>query len=209
MGNDEQWFETVEIGGKRIPHVSKFLRSDFTVSIEFVEARWSVWTSKQKLEFAGALAAKGEPKVEDEKLVDFLIENGNCQIWSTIALLVAKRRDHRRALMFLEKCVKEGQKPLANYYQALEMLGAPECVPYLKEAMSKHKVETEQHPALESWGDRFVYLDYLSCSATLFKFTDEEEYRSNIRRMLGHPDETVRKMARMIASTREITLDQD
>jgi hypothetical protein len=204
--DNEQWFETVELGGKRTPHVSKFLRKDFTVSREFVEQRWNLWTHTERLRFAGAFSAKGQVNDADQKLLDFLMENGDSEIWGTIALAVAKHRNLNKAAVFLLQRVREGQKPLANYYQALGILRASECVPDLKEALSKHQVEVDQHPVLQSWGDRFIYLDYLSCSATLFTLTGEQEYKLNLKRMLEHRDESIRKMTQMIASTRGIGL---
>jgi hypothetical protein len=208
VDNDEPWFETAVIGGKQIPHVSKFLRTDFTVSREFIEERWHLWTQKERVEFAGAFAAKGELNDHDQRLLDFLMENGDWQVWSTIALSLVKYRDRNRAIAFLMEGVRQWRHPLANYYQALEILRASECVPDLKAALSKHQVEIDQHPALESWGDRFIYLDYLSCSATLFRVTGEEEYRFNIMKMLAHPDETIGKMTRMIASTSGISIER-
>jgi len=206
MLNDKQWFETAEIGGKPVPHVSKFLRKDFRVSREFIEERWPLWTDREKLKFAGAFSAKGELNGADQTLLDFLMENGDWQIWNTIALSVVNHRDRNCAVLFLLQRVREKRKPLANYYQALEALRSSECVPDLVEALLRHRVEIDQHPVLESWGDRFVYLDYLACSATLFTVTGEEEYRSNLRGMLEHTDETIRKMARMIASKSGIAI---
>ncbi|MGA7634060.1 MAG: hypothetical protein WCB11_25120 [Terriglobales bacterium] len=205
----EEWFETVQVGEKRIPHVSKFLRKDFTVSRESIEERWSLWTHKEKLRFVAAFSAKGQLNDADQRLLDFLMENGDWQISNAIALSVVNHRDRNRAVTFLLQMLKEERKPLANYYQALEILRAAECVPDLKAAFLKHRAEIDQHPTLETWGDRFIYLDYLSCSATLFTVTGEEEYRSNLIRMLEHPDEAIKKMTRMVASTSGIAIELD
>ena len=204
---DEEWFETIEIGGKLVPHVSKFLRKNFSVSRESIEQQWRSWTNRRKLEFAGAFSAKGELNDDDQSVLDFIMENGDATVWRTIALSVVKHRDRDRALVFLLDRVKEGSRPLANYYQALEMLHATESVLNLKEVFSRHLLEIDRHPSLQSWGDRFIYLDYLSCCAALFTLTGEEDYRGNLRKMLQHRDETITKMTRMIAKTSGIAIE--
>jgi hypothetical protein len=202
----EEWFETVVAGEKVLRHMSKFLRSDFVVSREFLEAQWHAWNPEEKLKFSGAFSARAELKDEDQRVLDFLMDNGDSEIWCTIALSVARHRDRNRAIEFLLRRVNEDQGPHANYYQALAMLRSLESVPILQVALLQHRRQVELHPSLETWGDRFFYLDYLSCSATLFKITGMQEYRSNIEAMLEHPDQAIRKMVRMIASSTDITL---
>jgi len=202
----EEWFETVQVGEKRLRHMSKFLRKDFVVAKDHLEEQWPVWTREQRLKFAGAFSARAELNDDDQRVLDFLMDNGDPEIWCTIALSVARHRDRNRATEFLLKRVKEDGGPLSNYYQALGMLPTQECVPVLKAALLNHRREVELHPSLQSWGDRFFYLDYLSCSATLFKITGLEEYRANIEGMLLHPDEAIRKMIRMVASSSNISL---
>jgi len=202
----EEWFEPVQIGDRRFRHVSKFFRKDFVVSREFVEGQWHAWTREQRLKFAGAFAARAELNDDDQGVLDFLMDKGYPEVWCTIALSVARHRDPSRATDFLLKRVKEDSGPLSNYYQALEMVQTQECVPVLRAALLKHRQQVELHPSLQSWGDRFFYLDYLSCSATLFKITGQEEYRINIQGMLQHPNEVIRNMARMVATSSNISL---
>ena len=65
------------------------------------------------------------------------------------------------------------------------------------------------HPSLHSWKmwkDRLVYLDYLSCSATLFRLTGQNEYRMNLETMLQHRNEPVREMARAVVMSSGIAV---
>ena len=193
----DDWFETVRIKDQAV-HLSKFLRSDFIVSAEKVVTNWSSWTSTQKLRFASAFSARPKLNDEDQRLLDFLIENGNVDVWSAIALTAAKHQNRQRAIEFLLTRVTMQEGVLANYYQAIAELATVECVPVLTEALSKHRQDMDLHPSIANWSDRFAYLDYLACSAALFRITGEQGYRANITTVLSHPDELVRQMARAV-----------
>ena len=204
---ETEWFETAKIGERRIEHVSKFLSNDFVVTKDFVAAKWSLWTPDERLSFASAFSARAELKPSDHEVLDFLLEAGDQEIWRTIALSAARHRDRDRARDFLLSRIAEGAKPLANYYQALGMLlSCRECVPALRAAMAKHCQDVEAHPLLETWDDRLTYLDYLACTAVLFKITGQAEYRANLDRMLEHPDESVRQMVRTVANASDIAI---
>src|SRR6267154_3592709 len=129
---DDDWFETAEIGGRR-SYYSKFSRSDFTISLTFLEGQWPSWSTEQRARFAGAFGflQKLQLSDNDQNLLDFLMKNGEPQVWRAIALVVARHRDRRQALNFLVTRVREGARPLANYYQALEKISARECVSVL------------------------------------------------------------------------------
>ena len=205
------WFETLEIEGKRIPHAfSRFCRPDFVVSVDLVRRRWRWWTRRQKGLFAAAFSHRVKLVEGDCDLLDFLMENGNCDVWMTIAGLVAREYpDRNRALEFLLSLVRDRVFPLTNYYQALDILATREgsdflqpSIPYLKEALAMHAHETQKYPSLKwwrFWRDTFAYGDYLGCSATLFKLTGDEEYRNNLSMHANHRDWLVRMMVRTAA----------
>jgi hypothetical protein len=76
-----------------------------------------------------------------------------------VALLVARLHpDRDRALDFLLSHVRRRTSPLANYYQALDILATREgsdflrpSIPYLKEAFVRHTREIQQYPSLKWW----------------------------------------------------------
>jgi hypothetical protein len=103
----------------------------------------------------------------------------------------------------------EGVPPLANYYQAMALLMCNECVPALIEKFRQHSRETTEHAELQRWEDRLAYVDYLSCAAALFKITGQQQYLANLKAMVGHEDETVRKMARAVADTMGISMNSE
>ncbi|HLM79794.1 MAG TPA: hypothetical protein VK302_04090 [Terriglobales bacterium] len=207
---DNDWFERYESEEGQVRRVSKFARKDFTVPVETVEAEWPSWTPAYRARFAAAFgfSRRVELNDNDRRLLDFLVNNGEPGIWRMLAFPVVWNLDRDRALKFLLARVTEGAGPLANYYQALGKLLASECVPILIEALSRHHREVKEHPTLQCWDDRFIYLDYLSCSATLFKITGDEKYRANLKRMMRHADAVIKNMVGAVAATSDIILDE-
>jgi len=206
--SQDAWYENIEIAGIGIRRVSKFSRKEFTVELADIESRWDSWTEEERNHFAAAFACSPQDRADDrgQRMVSFLMERGDPGIWRKIALLIAKYTNCDRAVGFLLARVREGVPPLANYYQALALLSPPECVPTLVEALFRHRREVDLHPTLQDWKDKFLYMDYLSCSATLFKITGREEYRTGMRETLKHPAETVRNMVGVVASSTGISL---
>ncbi|PYX48051.1 MAG: hypothetical protein DMG79_12770, partial [Acidobacteria bacterium] len=191
-----------------IRRVSKFSRTGFSVGIAVVEAQWPFWTQEQRAQFAGAFAFSSSSEIDenDRRIIDFLIERGNPRIWRKIALLVATNIDRKRAIDFLLAKIDEGSGSLANYYQALDTLSAMECVPRLTDALRKHRAQVDLRPSLDLWENRFIYLDYIACSAALFKLTGDERYRKNLQAMLEDRDEPIRQMARAVAMSSRIAV---
>jgi hypothetical protein len=207
--NTDEWFEFVEKRGIRIRHASKFLQKNFNAPVEMIMERWSSWTLDEKIEFAGAFAARGDLNNNDRNVLRFLMEHGEPPVWSTIALSVARHPDRTFALNFLLERVTDGIGPIANYYQALEILAAPESVPVLKEALMtyREKIMLGFSPRVSS--DRFFYLDYLSCTAALFKLTGDEEYWKNLQEMKGCQVPEIKRTLLMVARSSGILLEPE
>lgn len=157
----------------------------------------------ERRKLAGAFGFSGKIQLneEEQQLLEFLMENGNPDVWRAIALVVARHDDQSRALDFLLARVKDETEHLANYYQALAILSDPECVPILARKLSAHRREIDPGTTPTHWGEPSIYSDYLCCSATLLRITGQEEYRSSLKKTLEHPDETVREKVRVIAAT--------
>src|SRR5258708_792591 len=216
---EKQWFEdNVERDGFRYPRLSKFAQPEFSVSLTFLMTHWRGWSRKQKGTFASAFAFRPKLGPGDRELLDFLMDDGGAEAWSMIALLVAREYpDRDRALEFLLARVNE-RAPLlarrlrfskANYYQALAVSGRTECVEELKNCLAKHRQYVRAHPSLhwwKMWRDTIIYLDYVSCCAALLRLTGEEEYRTNLKAMLGHHNTPVRQMVPGVATASGLIL---
>lgn len=196
-----EWFETGEIQGRH-SYYSKFSKKDFVMPMESLREVWPAWSPDEKRKFAWAFGFSGRTQMneKEEELLEFLVKNGNPDVWRAVALVVARHRDRDWAVGFLMSRVKEETEHLANYYQGLAILSRLECVPVLRDKLLIHSQQIDPHMAPGRWGESSLYSDYLSCSAALFRITGQEEYRSNLKKVLEHPDEKVRQKVRTIAS---------
>lgn len=208
MMPETEWYEDVEIPGIGLRKLSKFSHKEFTVAFANVESSWHGWTPEQRNKFAAAFAHSPIEVIDDERrrIIEFLMEQGEPAIWKKIARLVARHIEHSRAVEFLATRVREGIGPLTNYYRALAKISARECIPQLKDALQKHSEQVEQYPSLEKWENRFIYLDYLYCSATLFKLTGEPQYLSNLTGMRDNNVEVLRQMANTAIASTDISI---
>lgn len=216
---ENEWFEdNVEVNGTFFPRLSKFAKLDFSVPLASLVVRWPKLSRKQKITFASAFGYRPKLVSGDREILDFLMENGTVETSTMIALLVAHDYpDANRALEFLLPLARQDTPRVAhgiryskaNIYQALAVLGRSECVAELQRALVRHREDVNANPSLhwwKMWRDRFAYLDYLTCSAALFKLTGEEDYRANLRQMLEHRDTPVGRMVRAVAMSTGITV---
>lgn len=203
---DDEWFDASQTleGQRRL--TSKFLRKDFGTTVGILSEKWPTWTADQKLKFTGAFSVKNTLNDEDRQVLEFLMHHGDERIWRTIALLVVHHPDRTRALGFFLTRLKEGEKPLANYYQALDVMHAIECVSVMQEMLVSHQREIDSPTRSQPSVKQFAFLDYLACSAALYKLTGSEKYLSSIKAMARHSDNNVRKTARMVADASSIRL---
>lgn len=197
-----EWFETGEVEG-RTSYYSKFSKKDFTIPVEALREQWPQWNSDEKRKFAWAFGFSGKTELneEEQRILEFLVQNGNPDIWRAIAPIVGRHPDRRWVVSFLLSRLNDETEHLANYYQALGTLSPPECVPILADKLANHHRKVVPHTAPGSWGESSLYSDYLSCSAALFRITGQEKYRDNLRKILGHPEEKVRQKVRTIAAS--------
>src|SRR3954469_19896545 len=200
------WFDEVDMGHGRIRRISKFARKDFDVGTDTIQQRWPSWTADEKVEFAGAFAFSRRANLNgnDRRLLNFLIENGEPRIWRMLALPVVWNLEYTSALTFLLARIREYESPLANYYQALGKLGGNESIPTLEEALLKHRRQIDSLPRSQQHGERFLFLDFLACSAALLVLTGEEKYEINIRQLAKNSTEKVRQLAEVVLAASRV-----
>jgi hypothetical protein len=204
---ESEWMIVYKLADGQSLHESKFLVKGATITAESLRGRWDSFSQKERYDFVRAYQAKPEVTSEDEKILDFLMDTEDYAVWITIAPLLARHKDRARVLGFLLSKIQQPIGPKANFYQVLGVLSDLESVPVLKQALSKHREEVDRRPSLQSWDDRLIYLDYLSCSATLFEITHDEEFKQNLRRVLRHPQDPIQEMVRAVANSYRIRLD--
>lgn len=203
---ETEWMVVYRLENGQSLHESKFLTKDATVTADALRERWGSFSPKQRYDFVRAYQAKPEVTSEDEKVLEFLMDSEDPAIWATIAPLLARHKKRERILAFILSRIQQPWGPKANFYQVLGALSAPESVPILKQSLLKHREEMLAHPSLQSWNDRLIYLDYLSCSAALFAITHERQFIKNLKEMLQHSDHAVQEMVGAVARSSGITI---
>lgn len=187
---ESEWmrvYESVQWG--RV-HESKFLSGEAEISARSIAARWPGMPLEERLEFANAFAVKPVLSVEDEEIVDFLMRQSGEMLSSSIATMVAKLRDKKRAASFLVECLSAFPKSRANFLCALADLAVPEAASNL---LSVYKECSEK--IKENASDYESVADLLYCAAALYRTTREPEYINLITSYSHHPDDRVRYQA--------------
>jgi hypothetical protein len=150
---------------------------------------WHDLGPAEKLEFATAFAVKTTVTAEDEKVMDFLMEAGDENVWGMIPLLLIRHSNRERATSFLLQRAASPGLWAANYYQALEMVGDLRAIPVLQRAreIHLHKIEAG---AIEEMHD------YLVCCRALWKLEGSDAYAAEIRKALQSTDPVVSAVAK-------------
>lgn len=198
------WFEVIELASGERAWISKFANKSFGIPADYVEKQWMNWSPAEKARFADAFSVREALNKNDERIVSFMISHGDPSVWNSIALLAARHSDRQLALRFLTTRIETATTSASNYYQALSRLRPVECVAILESALRRHEEAVRRIPKIEAWADRLLYLDYLSCSATLFEITGKREYGLKVLECFQHPDVRVQELARMIVDSRGI-----
>ena len=178
-------------------HESKFLIDGMQVSAEDIIRRWPDLSSAERLEFAKAFADKSKVTPEDERILDFLMETGDCRIWRTIALVLLDHRDRERVLAFLLKRIREERKGRANFFQALELMKDKRAVLVLRAAYDDHRKKPQ---GLTQSVEEFDYVDYLQCCKALWALDSSTEYREAIEECSKSPVKSIRSYAARLLS---------
>lgn len=188
---ESRWMRVYRMGEKHEYYESKFFADGLQVSADLIRSEWRTMTDEQKLEFALAFSAKPELQPGDEEILDHMMVLGSANVLSTIALLTVKHPDKEKAFSFLTDQIQKGNKPLVNFYQALELLNDHRAVPMLRRAYDHYKMSLAA-------GDSVDFVDYLRCCRALLNIAGGSEYAESIRDMRSHSSEHVSRMAKRL-----------
>lgn len=169
---------------------SKFATGEATITLADLLSRWPEWNEGERVQFAQAFKYKPELAGGDEQILDFLMRQGGEMLSSSIATMVAKLRDTKRAAGFLTDCLKAFPNTRGNFLCALADLAAPETTPSL---LSVHKECADK--VAENADDYGSISDLLYCSAALYRTTKEARYLNIITSYSRHPEKPVRSQA--------------
>lgn len=169
---------------------SKFATGEATITLAELRRSWPGWNDGERVQFAQAFKWKPSLTREDEQILDFLMRQGGEMLSSSIATMVAKLRDRKRAGDFLTDCLRAFPNTRGNFLCALADLAAPEATPSL---LSVYEECADK--VAENANDYGSIGDLLYCSAALYKTTKEARYLDIITSYSRHPDKRVRNQA--------------
>jgi hypothetical protein len=197
--NETEWTRVYAGAPKQLYYESKFVRDKLQVSAREIKQRWNVFNDEEKFDFVRAFQSKDPLTSDDEEILEFLMQVGDEDVWSTIALPLTRIRQSKRerVLSFLLARAAEGSPMRANYYQALAEMKDSTAVLILQSQYSRQKGQISLENPLASYEDLFPFVDYLTCCAALYRLTQSEEYKQAIEQMQNHPDEKVRSQAKL------------
>lgn len=188
--HEDRWSRVFEVEPNYYAYESKFEADGLSASVEQIRAEWEGWSDSERLNFAKAFRHKRTFGKREEEIVEFLMQNGDERIWSTIALLLTQHSEKSVVLSFLLERLKVGTEPKSNYIQALYVLRDAGALPGLH---ALHDRLREQIHSAQA--DRWAICDFLKCCEAMVFLEGGENYRDEIRGFLGHPDEVVRGQA--------------
>lgn len=189
---ESAWTRIYQAGPKRFVYTSKFDTDGLEVEAREFRKLWRRMGRKEKLEFCAAYRAKQKLTREDELILDFLMKNGDAAIWETIASMLPRHPQRRRALTFIRRQVQKQPPPLANFFMALAILRDVKSVPFLRRRYRRYVTSDKLTP--ES-SDHMSCIDYLYCCRALWGLTKHTEYRTAIADFERANDPVVRGFA--------------
>lgn len=196
---ETEWTRVYEVGGQ-FCYESKFMTDGLKVSAESIKARWAAFSIGEKLDFAQAFSLAGEVTPENERILDFLMEAGDFNVWMSITSPLPHHRNKDRVLAFLLERVKAEDVPKGNFFQALGLMNDKRALPALRATCDSYRELLSTRPASRAEGEPFDYdyLDYLHCCAALSKISGSLEYKQVIEEALKSQDDDVRNTAELI-----------
>ncbi len=190
---EEEWCRFYASSAYPRIYESKFATGEARISLSDLQSRWQDWNEGDRVQFARAYGSKRALSAEDEQILGFLMQQSGEMISTSIAILVAKLFDKKRAARFLVNCLRAFRATRANFLAALADLAAPET------ALDLSLVFQEcSHNVAENAQDYDSAVDLLYCSDALFRITAEAKYPDVIASYLHHPSNRVRGVAEMI-----------
>ena len=184
---ETEWYRYYASSAHPYIYESKFATGEATVSLAELQSRWHGWNEAEQVQFAQAFKWKPALSSEDEQILDFLMRQDGEMVSSSIAILVTKLSDKKRAARFLTDCLKAFPTSRPNFLTALADLAAPETATDLSLLFQECN-----HRIAENAQEYGAAADLLYCSAALFKITSERKYFEVISSYLRHENAQLR-----------------
>lgn len=189
---DDEWYRIYRSATHSRIYESKFSTGEARISFREISRRWPLWNEGERVQFAQAFGRKHALDSEDDKILEFLMEQNNAGVAASIALLSTKHSDIRRAISFLTHGIEAFPRDRPNFLQAFSVLAAAGT----ELLLSRIYCELEANVVGDKC-DPEEAISLLYASSALFKLTSDDKYEKTITRLLNQSDQGVRANARL------------
>jgi hypothetical protein len=193
---ETEWSRFYRVGSNGIRRESKFMTDHLEVNAEQLIRRWVKLPTSERHDFAQAFRGKRQLSADDERLLEFLMQEGDEIIWATIAVMLVRHRNRELVIKFLMERIVESPSPKANFYQAAELIGDLRFAEVLEKEFRKSSSRLGSTPR-PNRGPSHEYLEFLRLCHVLWTITGRSDYKEKIESLSDHPSELVRKRVRM------------
>jgi hypothetical protein len=198
---ESEWLREFKTGQKSVFSESKFISEGLQLSLRDFLGKWPLMNDGERIDFAHAYAAKPDMTQEDEKILHFLLDEGDDNICESLAQMMVRMSQPEPVIRFMIARLRTEIDEPANYIQALGLAKVTEAVPAILPYYRKYReaVEVEKTTGVPEdviFGP-VPYSRYIWCCEALWRITGAEEYASNIRGFLNHSHAQVRCWAEM------------
>jgi hypothetical protein len=174
---------------------------DFRIGVADIRSHWPSMSTNDRLDFATSFS-DGLDRSNPE-ILEFLLQEGDEDIWPNCALALLEHPDRERVVKFLIERVEENteEKPplTLNYIQALGIAKDRRATSVIRPYYEKCRdaMETEKTTGVpeDVFFGPIPYHAYLSICEALYEIEGLPEYEQAIRKYFDHPHEQVRYWA--------------
>ena len=183
--------------------VSKYmLYPGFQIDPEDIRTHWVSFDSDARRDIVSTFWNKREWISADNEIIDFIIQNGNDDLWELCALAFLRHPDRDRMASFLINRLRHyrnNNEPL-NYIQVLGYLKDKRAVPAIRPFYEKYRAALQLETVIGVPNDvvfgPIPYHAYFTACGALYNIEGTSEYEDDIRKYLDHPNEQVRYWAK-------------
>ncbi len=191
--NEDRWSRTYQIGAHEV-YESKFTTGTAFISFRELSKEWATWTEQERLRFVLAFRAKSQLYPEDEKIIEFLLSQGDQHIWVNLAICLTRHSNKEMAFQFLLQQAKSAERDRRSFFHALALLGDKRALPTLRSFYLKNLKHVQDANAQLDDDAR----DFLMSCVALWKLTGEEDYLVQLGLLRSHPSLDIRKQATLL-----------
>jgi len=192
---ETRWSRRYQIDSYDV-YESKIAEDDEKLHLADVILEWESWEIGERLEFVRAFSHKSSLSGEDERIVEFLINQKDERILAMMALPAILHSNKDLVLEFLLRQIQSTTKDRVNFIHALTLLGDSRAVSVIRDVYQQgleREFSSNERAVLDDETHDFM----MACIA-LWKLTGNQEYLTRLQVLQIHGNERIRRQANLL-----------